>query len=558
MTFRGLGRWLALVVVLAGVADAQQAAAPAGRPMCGPDHTAPSDADRAMLARKFADAEQLYGQALAAQPDSTVAMAGLVRATMEEGKLADALALAIKYDGAHPNNAELLDALGQVRFRRGEVDEAAKTFNRSVAANPCSGQVHYDMANYLRLAGYYGSAQRQLEMAHSLAADNPQITGLWRSTHGAPLTAEQRMEVLKRRAANPSLTPEQKDSIDAAIKGLEAQERGNCELATPMTAAKLPITPISTGANASGLNDPWESMYESALELKINGKKKRLEIDTGASGLVLTHSAAKAAGLVPEAQLKAGGVGDDGFVTATVSHVDDIKIGEMEFKNCIVQVLPAGNVLEKVADMDGLIGPDVFQGFLVTIDVPGAEVRLGPLPKRPDETQAVNTYSLNTSDDEAKLSMADRAKDRYVAPEMKDWTPVFRSQHMLIVPTYIGNAPVKLFLLDTGAQKSMISPTAAREVTQLSGFTNSKVIGISGQVQNLLIADKVNITFAHVTQENRGLQSFDFGGISRSAGVDVSGIIGFPMLSELVISIDYRDNLIHVTYDPKKGHHARN
>jgi hypothetical protein len=28
------------------------------------------------------------------------------------------------------------------------------------------------------------------------------------------------------------------------------------------------------------------------------------------------------------------------------------------------------------------------------------------------------------------------------------------------------------------------------------------------------------------------------------------------MLRELVISIDYRDNLVKVVYDPKKGYHA--
>ena len=31
-----------------------------------------------------------------------------------------------------------------------------------------------------------------------------------------------------------------------------------------------------------------------------------------------------------------------------------------------------------------------------------------------------------------------------------------------------------------------------------------------------------------------------------------------PILRELVLSIDYRDNLIHVVYDPKKGYHATN
>lgn len=44
--------------------------------------------------------------------------------------------------------------------------------------------------------------------------------------------------------------------------------------------------------------------------------------------------------------------------------------------------------------------------------------------------------------------------------------------------------------------------------------------------------------------------------MAQLSGVAISGIIGFPTLRELVISIDYRDNLVHVVYDPKKGYHA--
>ena len=45
-------------------------------------------------------------------------------------------------------------------------------------------------------------------------------------------------------------------------------------------------------------------MEEGGLDLQINGKKRRLEIDTGASGLTLSAPSAKALGLVPEAQKK--------------------------------------------------------------------------------------------------------------------------------------------------------------------------------------------------------------------------------------------------------------
>jgi predicted aspartyl protease len=198
----------------------------------------------------------------------------------------------------------------------------------------------------------------------------------------------------------------------------------------------------------------------------------------------------------------------------------------------------------------------VFRDYVVTLDIPGREMRIGPLPKRPDEAGEKPT-SLNTSDaDETPVSVADSAKDRYIAPEMKDWTPVFRSGHYLIFPTVIGNAPLKLFIMDTGASHGMISPEAAREVTHVSGGTDERVKGISGEVNKVLIADRVSITFAGVRQITEGMTSYDSALLARSAGVEISGLIGFPMLRELVLSIDYRDNLVHVVYDPKKGFHA--
>jgi len=276
-----------------------------------------------------------------------------------------------------------------------------------------------------------------------------------------------------------------------------------------------------------------------------------MEIDSGASGLLLSRSVAKSAGLVPELETHASGVGDSGAAGAYVTHVDNIRIGSLEFRNCMVHVLERAGTL----DVDGLIGPDVFRDYLVTLDIPGREVRLGPLPKRPDE-DAVQTASLDTAGDETPLSRADSAKDRYVAPEMKDWTRVFRYGHFLIFPTQIGNAPLKLFMMDTGAQSGMISPAAAREVTHVSDDTDHRVKGISGEVKNVMAADTVTITFGHVSQELRGLTTYDSSLLSRGSGVEISGLIGFPTLRELVITIDYRDNLVHVVYDPKKGFHA--
>ena len=41
-----------------------------------------------------------------------------------------------------------------------------------------------------------------------------------------------------------------------------------------------------------------------------------------------------------------------------------------------------------------------------------------------------------------------------------------------------------------------------------------------------------------------------------TSGVEIAGFTGFPIVKELIVSIDYRDNLVHLVYDPKHGVHA--
>ena len=449
------------------------------------------------------------------------------------------MALILRETAAHPNDALLVDVLGEVRFRRGEVEEAAISFNRSAALDTCSGRTHYDVSRYMNLNGLYASAQRQLDLAHRLAPNNPTITRAWERTQRVPLSPDEQIARLKKREENESLTEEQKTALENAIKGIQTREKGDCILAEPITTAKIPLLPIGNSMTARGSDG-------AGLDVYFNGKRRRFKLDTGASGLLISREAAKALGLTEEAPTHGYGVGDAGIRDAYFSHVDELKVGGMVFHNCLVQVFETKNVLQ---GLDGLIGADVFRSFLVTLDMPGHEMRLGSLPKRPDE--AAETVSLGTGgDEEAGLTFADRRKDRYVAPEMRDWTKVFRSGHFLIFPTSIGQAPVKLFVMDTGASTNLISPEAAREVTHVSSDDRMKVHGISGEVKNVYGTDRITIGFARVKQESYGMTAIDTSGISRSTGVELSGFIGWPILRELTVQIDYRDNLVHVTYTP--------
>jgi Flp pilus assembly protein TadD len=528
---------VSVVLLSTGIAVAQTPA-PAKQP-CTVQHVVESDADRALSRRDYLAADTLDHAQLAAaatEEARVAASAGIIRTQLAAGHLNEALAAAKKSVADNPRNAVLEEVLGEVYFRRGEADEAARAWNDSKELDTCNPRIHYDFARFLRLNGMYASEQAQLDKAHELS---PQDTTIRRAVlPSVQMTAEDRIARMTERLQSAQLSTEERDSLQRAIDVIRAQSKGSCEIVRPVESTKFPIVPISpTGP---------QNMRAAGLELQLNGHKKRFEIDTGASGLLISRSAATSAGIIGEAEVRVGGIGDEGYAKAQLAHVDSLRIGELEFHNCLVQITEKKSVL----DVDGLIGADVFSSWVVTLDIPSREVRLSPLPKRPYDT--VQTSGLDTAGGGENTQAVPR--DRYIAPEMKDWTPVFRHGHNLIFLTSIGKTPAKLFIMDTGSGATIISTTAAKEVTGV-GESNTHLRGISGEVQNVSQADNLTIVFAHVGSPLRNVLAIDTSSLGRGSGVEISGLIGFDTLRELIISIDYRDNLVHVVYDPKHGYH---
>lgn len=508
---------------------------------CPVDHTPPSAADQALAHGDFEQAEHLYNTALTSNPVSSAAKVGVVRAEMGQGKLHEALTYARKNVLEHPQDPMLLVALAEAEFRMGEPTEAAKALSGAGAVDPCIARLHYDLGRYLSIAGMAGSARKQLELAHRLAPEDPLIDRFWKEATAPPVSVEARIVQLEQHLSSTGIDPEEKRALDETINSMRAQHKGDCELVGgDLPEAALAITPLSNG--------PSTPVYGVGLDVQINDKRKRLQIDTGASGLLLTRAAAISAGLLPEFALRATGIGDHGPASGFLTHVDNIRIGSMQFRNCLVHVVEGRNIFGE----DGLIGTDVFQKYVVTLDTPARQLRLQPLPKRPSGTH--ETASLAT---EGESSPTHAPEDAYVAPEMKNWYQFYRIGHDIIVPTRIGKAPTKLFLMDTGASMALISPDAAREVTHVSGSSLFRIEGLGGKVDKVSEASDVTIEFAGVRQQLLGIASIDTSRISRGTGVEISGFIGFPTLRELVISIDYRDNLLRVLYDPAHGYHGR-
>jgi predicted aspartyl protease len=519
-------------------------------------HTAPTEADKALLAADYAKAATLYRAGLTGHPGDVELTIGLVHALLRQQKVQEA-AYAVKASLANtPKSAALITLRGEVEYRAGTPWAATQSVIDSDKLDVCNARNHLLLADLARLNSMYASSRKQLEIAHKLDPDDPQIRGQWIRT----LPLKQRIAETEAYLAEPRGLDEEDTRRWKLFlenqKKLAAEPHKACHLVSPTTFTVIPFASIMRDA-----------VHRAAfgLDVKLNGRNARLEIDTGADGLIVTRSVAQHAGLKPFSETEMSGVGDQGYKPGYNAYADTIHIGNLEFQDCALRVLDSRSTL----DVDGLIGMDVFSQFLVTLDYPMRKLLLGPLPPRPDEA-AATAPSLKTNDGErddtdanAKAAAQNAAvaantngpHDRYIAPEMKDYLPIYRVGHMLIQPaTLSGNIP-KLFILDTGAMTTTISPEAAREVTKIHADSRYHAKGLSGDVDKIFIADEVTFNFAHISHKVNDVVSYDISHISKNANMEISGFLGANTLNQMTIHIDYRDGLVKFEYDPKRGYH---
>ena len=549
-------------------------------------HHPPSEADKALLTADYAKAAGLYQAELASHPGDAELTAGLVHALLHQQKAQEAADVVKASLAIAPSSAALITLRGEVELRQGAPWLALQTALESDKVDVCYPRNHLLLARLGRLNSLYASSRKQLEIAHHLDPDDPDIRGEWIGT----LPLKQRIAEMEAYLASPT----GKDEEDMrrwrlfleSLKKMVAAPHKACHLVSPAAATEIPFAAI--------MRDPIH-LRAFGLDVKLNSRTSRLQIDTGAGGLVVTQSVAQHAGLKAFSQTELSGIGDQGYKPGYTAYADSIRIGKLEFQDCAVRVLDSRSVLE---DVDGLIGMDVFSQFLVTLDYPMRKLLLGPLPPRPGETSMAAPV-LKTSDAErddsdataeaAKAAQQDKPAaqgtesglksavagsstpvpaqklaaqttgshgpyDRYVAPEMKSYTPVYRVGHELILPAAINGDKLKLFMLDTGAFATTISPQAAREVTKVRSDYFTHVKGLSGNVEKVYIADEVTFSFAHLTQKVNGVVSLDTSRISKDTGMEISGFLGASTLNLLTIHIDYRDGLVKFDYDPKRGY----
>jgi tetratricopeptide (TPR) repeat protein len=516
--------------------------------------------DAQALYRKgdFDGALQKYQQILQSQPKSSDAYVGLTRVYLKKKDVQQA-SDAINKALANADSPRVHVALGELYFRQGKIPEAEKEWLDVANTGSRDAHVYLGLARVRRASSMHKSAQAMIDKALQLDPTDPDI----RFLSASKLSRRDRITFFEEYLAGENtLDAEARENIQRHLEYLRSRvkdQHGTCRLESKAAATETPMIRL--------MRDP-NHIRGYGLQVGVNDRKSTLLLDTGASGILINRPLAEKAGVTRLSDTKLGGIGDRGGEKGYIGLASSLRIGELEFRDCEVEVLDRRSVVGE----DGLIGSDVFSSFLVDLDFPVEKVRLTQLPKRPEESTSPMALQTESDDsawkdeeedaspensDQSQLSVHKGPQDRYIAPEMRSFTKVYRFGHELLVNTYVGeeNAPARLFLLDTGGFDNQITLSAAKEITHVHDNPLMRVQGISGEVNKVFRAERAIIRFGHIRQYDKDLVTFDLSHISNGTGTEVSGILGFQMLRLLDIKIDYRDGLVDFGYDPKRFNH---
>jgi len=200
-------------------------------------------ADTAYSEGRFADAESLYQQALAQQPQDVELSAALVRTLLHEGKVSQASTQADTTLAANPHAAPALTALAEVQLRQGQPWLALKTLDAAPASDPCYARTHLIRSRVLRIDSMYASERAELQTAYDIDPADPDIQHAWLSIVSPAHDIESIDQAL---GATKDIDTETRQKAEARMRAmmpLLSENSQTCQVLPAAPSATLPLQP---------------------------------------------------------------------------------------------------------------------------------------------------------------------------------------------------------------------------------------------------------------------------------------------------------------------------
>ncbi|HLG89206.1 MAG TPA: tetratricopeptide repeat protein [Alphaproteobacteria bacterium] len=130
-------------------------------------------------AGRLDEAESLYRQVLAIEPDNADCLHLLGMLADQKGRSDEAIGLITRAVSIEPAHAAAHNNLGLVLQRAGRLAEAAESYRRATAARPDIALLHTNLGIALRLQGDLAGAARSFEQAATLAPESAEAQVNW-------------------------------------------------------------------------------------------------------------------------------------------------------------------------------------------------------------------------------------------------------------------------------------------------------------------------------------------------------------------------------------------
>ena len=347
-----------LVFSLAALACFAQSGQPA-------DPSLLRDAEKELFAARYNAAAQLYSKALQRDRTEPLAYYGLVRALIEDHRSQEAYAAAEDALRSSPQTAGAQTAAGLAAYRRGDLAKAEGYFHAALRLDTEYAGALSGLASVNRAVSRFKTSRDLLLAAYRRSPGDPELM-LARAN-----TLKGAEHVAALREALSILDPDSEPArgLRAHIASdLAIGERKLRRLTSLYVASRIKLFRILDGPSI---------LRGIGMRVQLNRRQTlRLMLDTGASGISVSPKVAEHAGLelLGDQTSDTKGIGDQRAQASYRYLASELRVGEVVFADYPVSVFRSA----QSPDYDGLIGADVFQRFLITIDFPQLEFLLSP------------------------------------------------------------------------------------------------------------------------------------------------------------------------------------
>jgi hypothetical protein len=468
-----------------------------------------SNAMQLYLKSDFPAAIQLYSSIVRRNPGSEAAHLGLIRALWKEDDVEKAHQAAEAAMSLFPSSAPIQAASGDVWFRMGKMVEAQEAYQNAIQNDPSNARGFFGLAKVHRFNFNRKSCRLMGTKAYQLDPEDPEII----LAYASDLPAAEKIPLLEKylQLGVNELESDRswaKDQIDHLKK---VGDLKTWELRNPPKKAEIQLS---------------ECGYHECrnVSVLINGSRKvDLLLDTGSAGIVISRNSVNNLGLKIVGPTHIMGIGDSGRRRGDVALAKTVQIGPLEFFNCPLKITK-----EKWPWYGGILGIDMLSRFLVALNLEKNKLEVSPLPP---------ISGKPFDEPESWMDL-----DRTIPAEQTSFIPAGKLNHLMMIPTVVNRSESVFFNLDTGVYKNVIDLLLARKVPGL------KIAGayeaISGAAKSYAV-EPVSIQIGRYDQECYDLLALDLKRNSHTSGLEISGLIGHPMLRRFVIIINLRDGLIN-------------